>query len=96
MAQSEKSELRKDVQGRNQAYEEDGQKSQPQRLIGTIPTYIWDDEDDERDDDRSTRYPEPYPFLSEGAHLSGKYSKFLISGPNMYGSALVGESPPSQ
>ena len=49
----------------------DGQKSQPQRLIGTIPAYIRGDEDDECDDDRSTRYPEPYAFLSEDAHLSG-------------------------
>lgn len=89
MAQSEKSEQRKDVQGRNQADEEDGQKSQPQRLIGTIPAYIRDDEDDERDDDRSTRYPEPHAFLSEDAHLSEKYSKFLISGPNMREFALL-------
>lgn len=71
MAQSEKSKQRKDFEGRNQAYEEDGQKSQPQRLIGTIPAYIRGDEDDECDDDRSTRYPEPYAFLSEDAHLSG-------------------------
>jgi hypothetical protein len=50
--------------------------------------YIRDDEDDESDDDRRKRYPEPHAFLSEDAHLSGKYSKFLISGPNMCEFAL--------
>lgn len=46
-----------------------------------IPVAMRHDEDNERDDDRRKCYPEPHPFMSEHAHLSAKYSKFVLSGP---------------
>lgn len=68
VAQSEKSDQWKDAEGRNDAYEEDGQKREPQRLIWSIAVDIRDDEADKRDDDHRKRYPEPYAFLFEDAH----------------------------
>jgi hypothetical protein len=68
VAQSKKSEQRKDAQRRNQAYEEDGQKSEPLSLIWTIAVDIRNDKNDERNDDRCKRYPEPHALLSKDAH----------------------------
>ena len=68
MAQNEKSDQRKDAEGRNQAYEDDGQEREPQRLIWTIAEYIRDDEADEGNNDGRKRNPEPHAFLLEGAH----------------------------